>query len=97
MTGNGDYRSTEFVAAQPGTYRWVATYSGDAYNTGAGPTACGDSAETAALTSGPLPSVPPGMTPGANFAPGPNVAVLAHRKVKHPHPHKTPPPPPVTG
>ena len=85
VTGNGDYRSPEFVAPRPGTYRWVATYSGDANNTGTGPTRCGESAETVSLiaTTGPSPD------------PGPNAT--AARFVKPYHEAKPPSPPPVTG
>lgn len=32
VLGNGDYFSPEYIPAEPGTYRWVASYSGDANN-----------------------------------------------------------------
>jgi hypothetical protein len=89
VTGNGEYRSASFVAPQPGTYRWVVTYSGDAMNRGVGPTACGESAESASVAA----------TPGPNLDPGPNVAVSAakaHHRAKPLH-RRQPPPPPVTG
>jgi hypothetical protein len=91
VTGNGEYRSASFIAPQPGTYHWVVTYTGDGTSFGAGPTACGESAETASVAS----------TPGPNPNPGPNIAVLAaktHHRAKPLHRRKPlPPPPPVTG
>ena len=86
VNGNGAYRSAAFIVPQPGTYRWVATYSGDLGNTTAGPTACTDAAETAVVGSTPDP------TPDH----GPN-----HGPVKPPHRRKPahrpkPPPPPVS-
>jgi hypothetical protein len=89
VTGNGEYRSASFIALQPGAYRWVVTYSGDAVNSGAGPTACGESAETASVAA----------TPGPNPNPGPNIEVRAaetHHRAKPLH-RRRPPPPPVTG
>jgi hypothetical protein len=41
VTGNGDYRTADFVPAQPGTYNWTVSYSGDAKNDPAA-TTCGD-------------------------------------------------------
>ncbi len=38
-------QSGNFTTTAPGTYHWVATYSGDANNATAGPTACADPAE----------------------------------------------------
>jgi hypothetical protein len=91
VTGNGEYRSAALIAPQPGTYHWVVTYTGDGTSFGAGPTACGESAETASVAS----------TPGPNPNPGPNIAVLAaktHHRAKPLHRRKPlPPPPPVTG
>jgi hypothetical protein len=45
VAGNGTYTSDPFTPTASGTYRWVATYSGDANNTPVS-TACGDPAET---------------------------------------------------
>ena len=45
VSGNGDYPSEPFRPAVAGTYRWVASYSGDEHNLAAGPTACADAAE----------------------------------------------------
>jgi hypothetical protein len=86
VNGNGAYRSAAFIVPQPGTYRWVATYSGDLGNTMDGPTGCSDAAEVAVVGSTPDP------TPDH----GPN-----HGPVKPPHRRKPahrqkPPPPPVS-
>jgi hypothetical protein len=56
VAGNGTYVSPDFVTqvngpAGPGTYRFVATYSGDAKNAAAGPTACNDPAEAVVVTN----------------------------------------------
>lgn len=86
VNGNADYRSAAFVVARPGTYRWVATYSGDAMNTGAGPTACGDQ---------PRPSL---SAPARASVPS-RAETSQSRPSPHPKP-KPPPPPPrpiVTG
>jgi hypothetical protein len=45
VNGNGSYASPTPTPEAPGTYRWVATYSGDANNAGAA-TSCGDHGET---------------------------------------------------
>jgi hypothetical protein len=88
VTRNGDYRSAAFVVSQPGTYRWVASYSGDAMNTPAGPTTCGDSTETAIVNA----------VPGGNPDQGPNVPTPPKPKPPKPKPKPPPPPPPaVTG
>ena len=88
VTGNGEYRSTAFTVPTKGTYLWVATYSGDAMNATAGPTACGDPAETTSVSATPSPAPDP----------GPNVKGLAELR---PKPKPIPPPPPpapiVTG
>jgi hypothetical protein len=90
VTGNGDYRSAAFAAPLPGTYRWVVTYSGDAMNTTAGPTACGDPAETSTVSVTPSPSPDPG--PDVPTPPKP-----PKPKPKPPPTPPTPPPPRVTG
>jgi hypothetical protein len=89
VTGNGEYRSASFVAAQSGTYHWVVTYSGDAMNIGAGPTVCGETVESASVAA----------TPGPNPNPGPNIEVRAAKTHHRPEPlhRRKPPPPPVTG
>ncbi len=44
VNGNGSYTSDAFIPADVGTYRWIASYSGDAKNT-ASSGACGDQNE----------------------------------------------------
>jgi len=82
VTGNRNYTSASFIPTQPGDYRWVATYTGDAANTGAGPTACGAGLETVTVDPAPGPNIDPGPTP---------------RPPKPPKPKPPPPPPIVTG
>lgn len=50
VSGNGSYVSPPITPSALGTYRWVASYSGDAHNLAAGPTACTDSAESSVVT-----------------------------------------------
>jgi uncharacterized repeat protein (TIGR01451 family) len=64
VSGNAGYTSDPFTPTAPGTYRWIAAYSGDANNNGAS-TACNDPGETVAtpvvsaptLTTAASPSV----------------------------------------
>ena len=50
VNGNGDYTSTpSFTPTALGTYRWIATYSGDSNNVKV-PTGCGDSGEQVVVT-----------------------------------------------
>jgi hypothetical protein len=52
VNGNGNYTSdpfNPFAPVHPGTYRWVASYSGDT-NNNAATTACNDLGETSAVT-----------------------------------------------
>src|SRR5205807_1559947 len=49
VSGNGDYSSASFTANQAGTYRWVASYSGDSNNNSAA-TACNDANESVVVT-----------------------------------------------
>lgn len=44
VAGNGDYPSGSFAPTAPGTYRWVASYSGDADNAAAATTCAAASA-----------------------------------------------------
>jgi hypothetical protein len=88
VTGNGSYFSPVFAVPRAGTYRWVATYSGDAMNAAVGPTGCGDPSETSVVSSAPNP----------NDDPGPNVPAPPKPKPKpKPTPRPKPPPPVVTG
>jgi hypothetical protein len=91
VNGNGDYRSVDFVPGREGTYRWVATYSGDAMNSGVGPTACGESAETVVVSANVSVDV---------VAPSPNVPTPPKLELKprpKPKPRPRPPEPIVTG
>jgi hypothetical protein len=67
VDGNGDYTSDAFTAYSPGTYRWTASYSGDANNapvTGA----CNDPGENVDVTiSMSLTNTP---TPTSRAVPG---------------------------
>ncbi|MBV8430038.1 MAG: hypothetical protein JO244_02675, partial [Solirubrobacterales bacterium] len=45
VTGNGTYTSPDFTASSPGSYQWVATYSGDSHNYSVS-TGCNDKGET---------------------------------------------------
>jgi hypothetical protein len=49
VAGSGNYNSAPFTPAAPGTYRWVAIYSGDANNP-AMTTACNDPNETTVVS-----------------------------------------------
>ncbi len=53
VAGDGDYESSSFLPESPGTYDWVASYSGDANNNSA-TTNCGDEPVTVSL---PSPSI----------------------------------------
>ncbi|MHB8577065.1 MAG: hypothetical protein ACYDCQ_17270, partial [Dehalococcoidia bacterium] len=48
-SGGGSYTSAPFTPTLPGTYRWIAAYSGDANNNSA-TTACGDAGETSVIS-----------------------------------------------
>ena len=50
VTGGGSYTSDPFSPSLPGTYSWVASYSGDARNNPA-TTACNDAGETSTVTA----------------------------------------------
>ena len=56
VAGNDDYVSEPYIPTGAGVYRWVATYSGDERNQGAGPTPCGDQASS--RSSAPPASCP---------------------------------------
>src|SRR2546426_637242 len=64
VSGNADYTSSSFTAIQAGTYRWIASYSGDLNNNAAGPTACADPAEAVVVTKA-SPTVTTSATPQA--------------------------------
>jgi hypothetical protein len=52
VNGNGNYNSGNFTPSAPGTYRWIASYSGDP-NNNAVSGACNDANESVAITPGP--------------------------------------------
>jgi hypothetical protein len=68
VSGAGDYPSGPFTPTSPGTYKWVAAYSGDA-NNAPFTTGCGDAGETStvsqatpSITTTASPSVAAGGT-----------------------------------
>jgi hypothetical protein len=95
--GNGDYRSATFTVAQPGTYRWVVTYSGDALNESVGPTGCGDGSETSAVSATPAPTPDPGPDEEAKGGVRPPRPSPRPKPRPKPRPPVRPPPPTVTG
>jgi N-acetylneuraminic acid mutarotase len=70
ISGAGSYSSGSFVVTTPGTYRWVAIYSGDA-NNGEVATACSDANESVVVTPSPTPTASPTATPTSTAAPAP--------------------------
>jgi hypothetical protein len=73
VNGNGAYNSDWYTPTSPGTYQWLAVYSGDANNTNVA-TACPDSANSvtvggnqAALAAAPT-SVHPGDTVSVSWS-----------------------------
>jgi hypothetical protein len=58
VSGNGPYRSTEFIPTQAGTYRWRAAYSGDAEND-----PVNGACEGAVTVTPASPSTPLALTP----------------------------------
>jgi 6-phosphogluconolactonase (cycloisomerase 2 family) len=53
VSGDGTYQSAPFTSATLGTYRWVASYSGDAAGNAAINGTCGASGESSAVTNPP--------------------------------------------
>jgi uncharacterized repeat protein (TIGR01451 family) len=49
VTGNGSYTSAGFVANSVGTYRWIASYGGDANDNATGPGSCSDPNESTSV------------------------------------------------
>ena len=52
VNGDGNYSSGSYIPAAPGTYYWIASYSGDANNS-ASTGACGDAGETSVVDKAP--------------------------------------------
>ncbi|HXQ60571.1 MAG TPA: hypothetical protein VN799_10740 [Acidimicrobiales bacterium] len=84
VSGNGTYGPASFVPTQgAGTYRWIATYSGDAADNGATET-CGATGETSTVTAAPAtttsnpPTSPSSSTPVVTAStPTPSAPVTA--------------------
>jgi hypothetical protein len=63
VTGNGPYTSDPFTPGAPGTYRWIASYSGDGNNEAA-TTACNDPGETVVVSkAAPTMATAPNVLP----------------------------------
>jgi YVTN family beta-propeller protein len=62
VSGNGGYQSGGFMPTSPGTYRWKASYSGDANNQTVAGT-CGGPTETVAVTKA-TPTLTTTASPG---------------------------------
>jgi hypothetical protein len=65
VSGNGDYHSGVFVATTPGSYNWVATYSGNANNLPV-TSPCQASNETSVVTQA-TPLIVTAATPNASL------------------------------
>jgi hypothetical protein len=74
VSGNGEYGPVSFTPTEPGTYHWVATYSGDSPNTNGTShnTDCSDTNEDVVVTS-----VPSSMTTAQSFIPNDSATVSA--------------------
>ena len=57
VNANGVYNSSSFAPPEAGTYRWIASYSGDADNTST-TTTCADAVTLDAPAPDPLPAPP---------------------------------------
>lgn len=69
VSGNGTYNSTGVTATTPGTYRWTASYGGDANNNATGTTACGSESVLVTKASPTISTVPSGQVPvGSNIS-----------------------------
>jgi FG-GAP-like repeat len=66
VSGTGPYSTPGFTATEPGTYRWVASYSGDANNEAVSG-ACNDSGEETVVSSLPTPTITTEATASAAF------------------------------
>lgn len=63
VNGNGNYDSEPFTPTAVGTYEWIASYSGDAFNFAA-TTACGDANESVVVNKArPTMSTAPDLLP----------------------------------
>jgi len=68
VNGDGTYSAPEITPADPGSYHWTATYSGDADNDAAG-SACGEPGSISTVSSPPRPGYKcPAARPGLTLA-----------------------------
>ena len=72
VNGTGTYTSDASSRPPPGTYEFVATYSGDANNAAAGPTPCNDPAEAVVVLPRPQIAVTKVANPLTRPEPGGN-------------------------
>jgi hypothetical protein len=73
VDGNGTYNSPQFTPSAPGTYHWVATYSGSPNTLGTTHNAaCSDPGESVTVTS-----VPTSLTSAQSWVPNDSVTVTA--------------------
>jgi hypothetical protein len=72
--GSGKYVSPNFVPTAPGTYRWQASYAGDANNQPVPLTSCSDPNESVVVSTAPTPviAVTKSATPATLVEPGGN-------------------------
>ena len=61
VSGNGNYVSGSFTPTAAGTYRWIATYSGDTFNAPSA-TACNDPNESVVVTVTVAPTAVPTLS-----------------------------------
>src|SRR5262249_47572937 len=54
VSGNGSHTSAAFLPTTAGSYRWIASYGGDANNAAASGGACGDSNESVIVSAAGL-------------------------------------------
>jgi hypothetical protein len=77
VAGNGSYTSASYTPTAAGTYRWIASYSGDGSNTAVS-MACNDANESetvsAVATPTPTPAATPTPTPSPVATPTPSPA-----------------------
>src|SRR5207244_3728470 len=75
VSGGGDYTSGNYATTAPGTYRWIAHYSGDANNNAVN-TACNDANESS-VASKATPTLTTTATAGPVVV-GANITDTAH-------------------
>ncbi|MGH2408153.1 MAG: hypothetical protein ACRDF7_08770, partial [Candidatus Limnocylindrales bacterium] len=86
VSGSGDYTTPiGFTVSAPGTYSWIASYSGDADNAAAGPTACDDENETTLISAETSDVETTVYTPGHGDGETPVITALTLGSVVHDH------------